>query len=391
MNVEHPPDKLLILSRCARTLYGFRRSLAQRAAECGYSVRLAGAGGDGFDDRLIKEGFQFRPVPISFRGLDPVRDLWLFAALVRLMLKERPRVVHCFTIKPVIYGTVAAWITRVPVRVVTITGLGHAFISGHAILRTLIEQLYRLSLHRAHTVFFQNPEDLALFVERRLVQREQARLVPGSGVDLHHFPQTPLPMLSSANPRFLMIARLLKEKGIGEFIEAARIVKRSRPGVSFQLVGGVDTRNPSQLTEAEFEALNYDNVVDWVGEVGDVRPFIAGADIVVLPSYREGVPRSLLEGAAMGRALLAADTPGCREIAKHDVTGLLVPPRDPSALADAMKRLLENSQLVAIFGQSARRLVESHFDETIVLSLMLRAYNIRHEPPIKGASDSRGD
>jgi glycosyltransferase involved in cell wall biosynthesis len=374
MNVEHRPARLLIISRCARTLYGFRRSLALRAAECGYSVRLAGAGGDGFDDRLIKEGFQFRPVPISFRGLDPVRDLGLFAALVRLMLKERPRVVHCFTIKPVIYGTVAAWIARVPVRVVTITGLGHAFISGHAILRRLIEQLYRFSLNRAHTVFFQNSEDLALFVERRLVRRDQARLVPGSGVDLHHYPQTPLPMLSGANPRFLMIARLLKEKGIGEFIEAARIVKQTAPNVSFQLVGGVDTRNPSRLTEAEFAALNHDGVVDWVGEVDDVRPFIASADMVVLPSYREGVPRSLLEGGAMGRALLAADTTGCREIVRHEVTGLLVPPRDSIALADAMMRLLGKPRLVAALGEAARMLIEREFDETIVLNLTLRAY-----------------
>lgn len=342
--------------------------------ERGARLLAIGAGGDGFDSRLKAEGFDFQSVPISRKGLDPFADAGLFLSLVKFFKTVKPTVVHSFTIKPAIYANLAAALAGVPVRIVTITGLGHAFTTGNRLLRTLVEFLYRVSLSRADVIYFQNEDDRALFLSRGLVPSERVRLVSGSGVDLQRFGMKPLPCLSGQPPVFLMIGRLLREKGVQEYLEAAALVKREHPDVQFLLVGGRDERNPSALSEGEVADLRRSATVRWLGEVDDVTRYIEQADVVVLPSYREGLPRSLLEAAAMGRATIATDVPGCRAAVEDGQSGILVPAQDARGLATAMIRLIRDPGAISRMGAWGRQRVVDLFDERKVIALTLEGY-----------------
>ena len=363
-----------VVSRCSWTLYNFRRGLLHHIVAAGAEAVAFGACDDGFDRPLRDEGIDIRDVPVSRSGVDPVRDVRLLASLVREFRRLRPDIVHSFTIKPAIYATLAAAIARVPVRIVTITGLGHAFTSAARPLRAIVSFLYRTALARADIVFFQNRDDRELFVARGLVDQRATRLIAGSGIDLEHYRPAPLPSHSGTAIRFVMVARLLKEKGVAEYISAARRLKEKYPAAQFRLVGGSDSRNPSSLDAPELEALRQSSSVEWIDEVPDVRPLISDADVVVLPSYREGLPRSLLEGGAMGRALIATDVPGCREVVRENWNGYLVPPADVDALAQAMERLLQSPAKVELFGANALQLVQERFDERTVIRETLEAY-----------------
>lgn len=366
---------MAILSRCAWTLFNFRSSLIKATAGHGGQVVAFGAAGDGFEDRLRNEGIEFRSLPVSLRGVDPIADIWLLLKTVQEFRRVRPAIVHCFTIKPAIYGILAAWICRVPVRVATITGLGHAFTTAGSWLNKLVSVLYRVALSRAHLVYFQNPEDRELFVSRRLVALEKTALIPGSGVDTKHFAPVPLPLAEQGGPpRFLMVARLIREKGVIEFLDAAAQVKQVYPNAEFRILGAQDRRNPSALTEQEVRALKASPTVRWLGESADVRPMIAEADVVVLPSYREGLPRSLLEAGAMGRPCIATDTTGCRDAVVDGVTGYLVSLKDSRSLAEAMMRFVERPEDVFRMGTAARARVLEHFDESVVIGSTLAAY-----------------
>lgn len=366
--------RLHVVSRCARTLYNFRLSLLQEAARAKAVVRAVGDGGDGFDRRLLDRGVNFQHVPVSLRGVDPWADLSLLLALWRRFRHDRPQIVHSFTIKPAIFATLAATLAGVPIRIVTITGLGHAFTTAGPLVRNIVWLLYRIALARAHVVFFQNPDDRELFLRLRLVKPERARLIAGSGIDLDAFSPRELPILSSRGPRFLMIGRLLREKGVSEYMAAAGQIKERYPDASFALVGGADPRNPSALPESEIEQIRTSQAVHWLGEVLDVRPFIGEADVVVLPSYREGLPRSLLEGAAMGRALIATDVPGCRELIVEGETGFLARAADVPSLAAAMARFCENPASIPVMGRAAREFVSARYDLAQVNAATLAAY-----------------
>jgi glycosyltransferase involved in cell wall biosynthesis len=365
---------VVVMSRCSWTLFNFRRSLISALQTAGARVLALGAAGDGFDTQLAAAGIHFEHVPVSRRSLNPLADAALSLRLFTIFRRLRPTVVHCFTIKAVIFGTLAAAAARVPIRVVTITGLGHAFISGSALLRRVVIALYRQALRRAHGVFFQNADDRALFVQLGLVAPERTELVPGSGVDLQYFAPAPLPYRERTAPTFLMVARLLKEKGVREYLRAAGAVKALHPSVTFRLLGGADVRNPSALQPDEVAALRGSSVVEWIDEVQDVRPYIRAADVVVLPSYREGLPRTLLEASAMGRALIATDTEGCREVVVDGQNGYLVPVRDAQALAAAMCRMIDAPACIGTMGASARTRAEASFDEQLVIRRTLATY-----------------
>lgn len=369
-----PQERICIVSRCGWTLYNFRRKIAIEAKKTGLEVVCVGADSGDYGDRLKDLGLRFESVPIPRRSLSPLKDLWMLLSLVRLFRRERPSIVHTFTIKPAIYATIVAQICKVPVLLVTITGLGHIFTTEKKLLRIAVEGLYKLALSSADLVFFQNSEDRDYFLQRGLVARGKASLVPGSGVDLEDFVALPFSSQEGSEPSFLMVARLLHEKGIGEFLAAARMVKSRYPNTRIRLVGGLDSRNPSGLSEDEFKKLNSDLVVDWIGDVDDPRPYIGEADVLVLPSYREGVPRSLLEGGAMGRALIAADVVGCREVVKDSLNGYLVPVGNAGALADAMIRLIESPKTIAEMGKASRQFVAENFDERIVIDKTITAY-----------------
>jgi glycosyltransferase involved in cell wall biosynthesis len=366
--------KVAVVSRCAWTLYNFRRTLIKNIEGRGAKVLALGGGGDGYDRRLIDEGITFADLPVSRQGINPLADLWLTLVMIARFRRERPQLLHAFTIKPVIYGTLAAVIARIPVRIVTITGLGHAFTTSSAPVRFLAQALYKLSLRFADVVFFQNRDDRDLFLSLRLLNRDKVRLTAGSGVDLVRFTPVELPSQRSGQVTFVMIARLIKEKGVLEYLAAAEKLKLHMPQVRCLLVGGVDLRNPSALLPAQLEHLKHSSCVEWVDEVVDVRPYIAQADVVVLPSYREGVPRSLLEGAAMGRALLTTDVPGCREVVTER-SGLIVARADADALAEAMLKLANSAPMIALMGANARQFVVEHFDEVKVIRQYLEAYS----------------
>ena len=343
----------------------------------GDSLACGGAGGDGYEDKITDLGVRFVPLPVNRRALNPFADLKLFWSLYRWYREERPDVVHHFTIKPVIYGSLAAYLARVPRIVNTVTGLGYVFTSETiGILRRLVEILYRVALASAHYTFFQNPDDRTLFVQRRLVDGDKAGLLPGSGVDTGHFaPQGDSASTSDDHAVFLMIARLLKDKGVYEFVEAARIVKAKYPECEFQLLGGRDDRNPSVISAEEIDSWQRAKTVVWLGEVTDVRSSIAGADVVVLPSfYREGTPRSLLEAASMGKPLIATDAVGCREAVDHDLTGLLIPVRDASALAAAMEKLVTSPEARSRMGAAGRNKMVTQFEEKQVIAKVLAHY-----------------
>lgn len=324
---------------CANTawnLANFRAPVISALVADGHRV-IAAAAADGAEAKLLRLGAEFRGLPVQSSSRNPLADLRLFGSLVHLLRRERPDFLMTFTIKPNIYGTLAARLTRTRA-LATVSGLGSAFLAGGPTGR-LIDRLYGLGLSGANAVFFQNDEDRDLFVERRLVRSDQVRRVPGSGIDLAHFGLSPLP--AGGRQRFLFIGRLLWDKGVREFVEAATLIASSGGPAEFQILGECGVDNPSAVTLAQVERWAADGIIRYLGPADDVRPAIAAAHCIVLPSYREGVPRSLLEGAAMGRPLIASDVPGCRDVVEHGDNGFLCAPRSAAALAEAIRSMLQ--------------------------------------------------
>src|SRR5262245_38869151 len=320
--------KIILVSRCAWTLYNFRAGLLRALKNKGHKVIGGGAGGDGFEKYIVDLGVPFVSLPVDKRGINLLADLRLFWTLYRWYRCERPAVVHHFTIKPVIYGSIAARLAGVPRIVNTVTGLGYVFIEdGVTWLRYLVKWLYSIALACAHFTFFQNRDDLTYFAAHGLIRREKAGLLPGSGVDCSFFTPAVTGFRSPDAPvTFLLVARLLRVKGVEEFVEAARLVKQEIPTSRFQLLGPRDERNPTVVSVHQLENWQEEGIITWLGEKSDVRPVMAQADVIVLPSYyREGTPRALLEAAAMAKPIITTENVGCREVVDDGVNGLLVP------------------------------------------------------------------
>jgi glycosyltransferase involved in cell wall biosynthesis len=299
-------------------------------------------------------------------GANPWADLRLLARYRTLLRQLRPAAYLGYTIKPNIYGSLAAASLGIPA-LPNVSGLGTAFIRGGA-LQGVVTALYRVGFARAPVVFFQNDEDRQLFVARRIVRADQARVLPGSGVDLERFaPASPPPHPLT----FLLIARLLRDKGVVEFADAARSLRAELPNARFQLLGPIDEGNRTAISRAELDSWVRDGVIEHLGTTDDVRPSIAAASAVVLPSYREGLPRSLLEAGAMARPLIATDVPGCRDVVEEGVNGYLCRARDARSLAQAMRRFadLPRAERLAM-GDAGRRKVQERFSEEFVV----RAY-----------------
>ena len=356
--------KIIVLASHSGSLIRFRGPLLQEMAARGHEVVAAAPGpGDTVTDALAEMGVRYLSVPMARAGLDPLEDLRTMSALFRLLREERPDVLLAYTAKPVIYGLLAARFARVPLRAAIISGRGSALAGGAGLKRRLLagltKSLYAVSLRGAAVVFFQNADDERLFRRGGLVGRHQRCVtVDGSGVDLEHYAVAPLPQPPTT---FLMIGRLLREKGVFEYVAAARKVKATQPRARFQLLGDIDA-NPTSLSGDALEEVRTEGVVEYLGTASDVRPVITGAHVIVLPSYHEGMPRSVLEGLSMGRAVITTDAPGCRETVEPGVNGLLVPVADPEALAQAMSQLIDQPEVVAAMGQAGRRLAERRFD-----------------------------
>jgi glycosyltransferase involved in cell wall biosynthesis len=361
----------VIAANSGWNILNFRRPLVEALRAAGWRV-VALAGDDGSGPRLRSLGAEFLPIAIDSSGTSPVRDARLLVDYWRIMRTFRPQAFLGFTAKPNIYGSLAAGRLGIPA-INNISGLGTAFIQPGPLNR-LVSLLYRVALRRSVRVFFQNPEDLAQFVEGGMVRADQARLIPGSGIDLDRF----RPVLASARSgrpfRFLFVGRLLRDKGLVEYAEAARLLRPRWPNVEFAILGFADTDNRTAVPISEVERWQAEGIVTYFGETDDVRPFLAECECVVLPSYREGLPRSLLEAAAMARPMIATDVPGCHDIVRDGDNGLLCEVRSPPALARAMETMLELDPADRkAMGLRARDRVEKEFDEALVVGAYLEA------------------
>ena len=373
--------KVMIALNSAWNLLNFRAGLIKALVADGHTVVLA-APADVHVPALEALGARFVHLPINPHGTNPFADLALLWRYIFMMRRERPDVLMVYTAKPNVYGSLAAHAMDIPV-VNNIAGLGSVFIKG-GWLALVLKTLYRFALTRAQRIFFQNPDDYRQFVEMGLVRAEQCTVLPGSGVDLQRFQPVPMPSLKRADERngrstsdrhfvFLMVARLLKDKGVQEFAEAARLLKSSYPWAEFNLLGFKDAQNPNAVPEEQLESWQENGWVTYWGSSADVREPLALADCVVLPSYREGTPRTLLEAAAMGRPLVATDVPGCREVVQHGFNGLLCRPRDSQDLADQLQTILKMPVAkLAQMGRASRQLVEEKFDEQLVIYAYLQ-------------------
>lgn len=320
-------------------------------------------------NRLGKLGVEHVEIQIERSGLNPVADLFLLLNYRRILKRLRPAAYLGFTIKPNIYGGYAAATLGIPA-FANISGLGTTFIKSGP-LRALVTRLYRFALRRTPVVFFQNPDDRALFLDGGMVRPEQARLLPGSGVNLDRFRRAALP---DGPAVFLFIGRMLGDKGVRELIEASRLLRDTYPDIRVQLLGSIDEGNRTAIDRSEIDRAVGEGLVEYLDETSDVRPFIERATAIVLPSYREGLPRSLLEAGAMGRPLIATDVPGCREVVEEAVNGFLCEARSPGALAKSMERFLGLSiARREAMGKASRQKVEAQFSESVVIQAYLDA------------------
>lgn len=365
--------KVLVVGNIAQSLVNFRGPLLSTMVNRGHEVVAVSPENDArYTKALTDMGVKYRTAPLQRASFNPVADLRFMLALRSLMHEEQPDVFLGYTIKPVIYGNLAARLAGVPLRAALITGLGYAFGANTFKQRMVgrgIHVLYRLALAGTHVVFFQNPDDRGEFLKRGFVNEERSELVSGSGVDLERFsPSDPPP----PPPVFLLIARLIREKGIEQFVEAARQLKERHPNARFQLLGPLDP-NPTAISSAEVQAWEKAGLVEYLGETDDVRPYLKAASVFVLPSYyREGTPRTALEALATGRPVVTTDAPGCRETVTHGVNGFLVEPKDVSSLTAAMERFLTEPQLVEQMGAASLELARARYDVNKVNAQMLR-------------------
>jgi glycosyltransferase involved in cell wall biosynthesis len=362
--------RVVIALNAAWNLVNFRAGLIRALVAEGYAV-VAVAPPDGYAPRLSALGCRFEPLSMDNQGTDPRRDLLLLWRFYRLLRRQRPDVLLGYTVKPNVYGSLAAHALGIPV-VNNIAGLGAVF-NRQSLLTYLVLGLYRLALGRSARVFFQNEDDRHLFVESGLVRRQVADLVPGSGVDLRRFSPLPLPTDRRGRIRFLLVARMLWDKGVGEYVAAARTVRRLHPEAEFRLLGFLGVKNPTAISRAQMDEWVAEGVVNYLGVSDDVRTEIASADCVVLPSfYREGIPRSLLEAAAMARPIITTDAVGCRDVVDDGVNGFLCRVRDAGDLADKLLRMIRlSSEARADMGRRGRLKMEQEFDEQIVIDKYL--------------------
>ncbi|WP_235513684.1 MULTISPECIES: glycosyltransferase family 4 protein [unclassified Sphingomonas] len=378
---DQSPKTAAILTNGAYSLSNFRGPLIKAMVNAG--VRVYALAPD-FDDYTRQAVVRLGAVPVDVSmertGLSPVRDLGDTMGLYRTLRRLKPDMLFSYFIKPVIYGSIAARLAGVPRRYALVAGLGYIFGSDdrnktpkRRALRLLALSLYGLAFRACQTVFFQNQDDVQEFVDAGILPAAKAYLLEGTGIDLNVLAEVPPP---TSPATFLLMGRLLREKGIVEFAGAAKIVHQKYPDARFVLLGGLDP-NPGGLSQAEVEGMVVDSGMEWLGHVNDVKSHIAASSVYVLPSYyREGKPRSTQEAMAVGRAVITTDSPGCRDTVVPGVNGFIVPARDADALAAAMCRFIEEPDLIVTMGRESRRLAEERYDVHKINRQMLQKFSI---------------
>ncbi|KTG16277.1 MULTISPECIES: glycosyltransferase family 4 protein [unclassified Guyparkeria] len=366
--------RLLYVVNSVEFFLSHRLPVAMAAQQQGYEVHVATPLSDaGATREITARGMMHHPISLSRRGTNPVVELWSLWRLYRLMCRVRPDVVHLVTIKPVLYGGIAARLAGVPGLVAAVSGLGAVFMDGRdGIVRRIVHGLYRLALgHPNARVIFQNPDDRAALVQIGAVRPEQGRLIRGSGVRLADYPYLPEP---EGRPVVTMAARLLRDKGVDEFVQMAQRLRAEGVDAEFRLIGSPDPGNPSSVAPSDVERWRTQGDVTLPGYRADIARQYAESHIVCLPSYREGLPKSLVEAAACGRAVVTTDVPGCRDAIEPGESGLLVPVRDVDALARVVRSLLEDPERRRRMGEAGRRLAEREFAIERIVDAHLAIY-----------------
>ena len=359
------PSCVILVSNSAFGLYNFRAGVIRSLLASGCRV-VAVAPRDSFSEALERQGVLCEDIALSPRGINPLAEALLFLRLIRIFRLYKPQAVFNYTIKPVIYGSWAAHWAGVP-SVAVLTGLGYAFLHDSWIAR-VARGLLRLALHFALEVWVINADDGQTLRERGVVQGAKLRQLPGEGIDLAHF--QPADWHVGAEVSLLLIGRMLRDKGVVEFVSAARRLKPRYPHVRFQLLGPADAQNLAAITLTEIQGWVAQGHVEYLGATDDVRPYIQASDCIVLPSYREGLPRVLMEAAAMARPVVVADSSGCREAVEPGRTGLLCRAGDAEDLTQKLEHMIQMSRSERVaMGRRGREFVEAAFDERIVIAV----------------------
>ncbi|MEO8671111.1 MAG: glycosyltransferase family 4 protein [Tahibacter sp.] len=369
--------KAILFANTDWYLYNFRLSLAVALQRQGVEVLLLSPPGD-YGEKLQALGLRWIAVPLQRRSLGPLRELRVVWWLWRLFRHEHPDLVHGFTIKCAVYASLAAWLAGVKASVNAVTGMGYVFTSTDRrarLLRPLVRGVMRIAFHgRRKRLILQNAADVTWFTEQGLADPDSVRLIASSGVDVSRF----VPRLHDSSPlaplRVILAARILWDKGIGEFIAAARQLRAEGRHIHFHVAGMPDSGNPSSVPRSVIEAWVEEGTIEWLGHVDDMPTLFASADVVVLPSYREGCPKSLIEAAACALPLITTDVPGCNDVVTHNVNGLLVPVRDATALAQAIARLADDRPFARRLGLAAREHALHAYSEPVVLARTLDVY-----------------
>jgi glycosyltransferase involved in cell wall biosynthesis len=363
--INHKKKTVVICSNYAWTIINFRMPLIRSLREFGYKVVVI-TQFDGYEKKLINEVDKVYPLFISRKGINPFLDMITLCDLIKKLTYIKPDYLLLFTIKPVIYGSIAARIKSIP-HIDMVTGLGTVFITRSWVTK-VVKLLYRFSLKKASVVFFQNTEDKELFIDEGLVDEKICKLTPGSGIDLDKYKFSDLP--NESNLTFLLIARMIKDKGVVEFVDAARQLKGLYPKINFQLLGPMDVENRTAISQTEMNQWVAEGIVEYLGKTDDVSLFIKESSCVVLPSYREGTSRVLLEAAAMGRPIVTSNVTGCREVVEDDLNGFLCKPKDSNDLVKKLQKMIllpyERKVEMGIFG---RKKIEDEFDQSIVCKI----------------------
>lgn len=357
--------RIAIISPYARSISTFRGHLIRKLVD--HNIHVFVLAPD-YTAELREEVRYLGAEPIDYTmdrvGMNPIREISAVFSIIKLMRTIKPDAIFGYMHKPVIYGVLSGMLAHVPMRYGMVEGLGFAFTPSdefmlkRKLLRTIMLFLYRITMPGASKIFFLNKDDLTDFQRMGIIGEEKAMVLGGIGVDLGEW--VPLPP-QSRQITFSLAARLLKEKGVFEFVEAARLIKSKDTNIRFFLLGGLDT-NPGAIPEQTVRQWVRDGILEWPGHVKDIKSYLAETSVFVLPSYREGVPRSTQEAMAVARPIISTDVPGCRDTVIHGVNGFLVPPRDPRALIEAMERFILEPELIERMGHESRRLAEERFD-----------------------------
>ncbi|MGJ0638830.1 glycosyltransferase family 4 protein [Xenorhabdus bovienii] len=357
--------KIILCGNSSWSMYNFRLGLIKELIKRNYEVIIL-APNDQFSQKLMEIGCRFLSIPLSGQGINPIKEINLLYNIISIYKNEKPDMVINYTIKPNIYGSFASKITKTSSIAIT-TGLGFTFTKNN-IISSIAKLLYRLSLSFAKEVWFLNSDDQAIFIKEKIIKKEKTKILYSEGICMGHF--HPIPYIKEENSfSFILIARMLRDKGILEFVSAAKIIKEKYPNTIFKLLGFCDVDNPSAISRKEIDDWVAEGLIEYLGDTDDVRPYIAASDCVVLPSfYREGIPRILMEASAMEKPIITTDNVGCREVIQDGITGFFCKIKDPISLAQACEKFLNLSyQQITQMGYEGRNFVSNKFSEERII------------------------